>query len=460
MKEYFMTDVKLMLQQCYGRLVPKFLGEFMKYVSELSYDERPDYRYCKYIFEKAFISNGYQLNEMSFNPADLRKHLKPVVERIDADLVKNAKNLKTIMQLGMFIPFQQSIGGVGGSGPNKVSPKNLRSKKGKGRAKKSFSWADILSTDPDMIARQRAEKEFEKEPQTPITPRYTGRPTYAIIEIENRLRLKEEGGRDDDGAAVATTQATDTDDFLIKGYTKPMMDIVRKQQAEIKAQLDEDNNDEDESVCETPVRVTNGRGATAQIRRAGLRRNVKPTRKSLLYKKSIEKKKINQHQRRHTKGTSTDEESPPNSRSSSLSKQRSSSQSAYSRGSINSLDYTEDDDDDFLDEGVVVLENSSNGEDEDEEMELDAEEEDDEEEVDDEDDDEPYNPIIKRRIRHKNSTVVQSLPVVSKPEPEEDSESESELKKISEKPSPPPRKRGRPRKKSNFRIEINSVTFY
>ncbi|TMW44550.1 hypothetical protein DOY81_010366 [Sarcophaga bullata] len=69
---------------------------------------------------------------------------------------------------------------------NRVSPKNLRSKSDKKASKKKkFSWTEILSQDPDQIARERAEKEFDREEelsdvQQPVVRRYQGKPTNAI----------------------------------------------------------------------------------------------------------------------------------------------------------------------------------------------------------------------------------------------------------------------------------------
>lgn len=91
-----------------------------------------------------------------------------------------------------------------------------------GEKKKKFSWTEILSQDPDQIARERAEKEFERDMnETPLI-KYKGKPTYAILEIERRLKMKSEQSQ--------CENITDTE-VLLEGYNRPMMDILRKKQA-------------------------------------------------------------------------------------------------------------------------------------------------------------------------------------------------------------------------------------
>ena len=51
MKKYFMTDVDYKLRQTYGQNVPKFLVEYMLYINSLTFDERPNYQFCKNIFK-------------------------------------------------------------------------------------------------------------------------------------------------------------------------------------------------------------------------------------------------------------------------------------------------------------------------------------------------------------------------------------------------------------------------
>jgi len=86
-------------------------------------------------------------------------------------------------------PFQEH------SLTNRVSPKNLRSKSNTKTTKKKFSWAEVLSQDPDQIARERAVKEFEREEsicplESRLPRRYDGKPTYAILAMEQSRREK------------------------------------------------------------------------------------------------------------------------------------------------------------------------------------------------------------------------------------------------------------------------------
>ncbi|XP_055854177.1 serine/threonine-protein kinase VRK1 isoform X2 [Episyrphus balteatus] len=203
-KEYLMKDVKEMMKHIYGKQVPKYLGDYLQYVGQLAYHERPDYDKCRRIFLREYIALGYKPNEMRLSTEELIKTSVKVKEEIENNNVIEMKNIKSIMKnLNVIMPFHES------TLSNRVSPKNLRSKSAKKKtSRKKFSWTEILSQDPDQIARDRAEKEFDREPivETPLI-RYEGKPTYAILEIQNRLKLK-----DRIAAYVAEDGDSDNDD--------------------------------------------------------------------------------------------------------------------------------------------------------------------------------------------------------------------------------------------------------
>lgn len=287
MKEYFMTDVKFMIQQVYGKTAPEFLGEFLNYVGNLAYDERPDYGYCRHIFEKELISMGYSTDEMRINVDEIKqkvKKLPPTPENL-----KNIKNVKSIMKLGVqFLPFKEAIGS------NKISPKNLRSKSDTNEKKqtKKFSWTEILSSNPDQIARERAEKEFERDQlaQTPVA-KYTGRPTYAILEIENRLKFKDK---------LETKEDQEESDIIhIKGFTKPMMDILKRQQNYLITKFDKTNKPNSKTP-HSPSTINIDKNVVVdehvnepidQPKRLGRKRKAAPT-KSVVFTETIVKKKL------------------------------------------------------------------------------------------------------------------------------------------------------------------------
>lgn len=227
MKEYFMTDIKQLYKKFYNVPIPSFIYEFLTHVANLAYHDRPNYKLCKDIFLREFLKLGYKENEMVLNVAELRSApLRPDTDEIDAHNVLSQKltDVAKMMKMGMMMSFCETP-----TTPNQISPKNLRSKATQNTKKrrKKFSWTEILSTDPDQIARQRAEKEFEREPcdETPVR-RYTGNPTYAIIQTENlKSKLKD---RD---------HTHDTPDDYIKGYNRAMMDVWRKRQSMLERDL-------------------------------------------------------------------------------------------------------------------------------------------------------------------------------------------------------------------------------
>lgn len=287
MKEYFMTDVKFMIRRVYGSTCPEFLGEFLNYVGNLAYDERPDYGYCRHIFEKELVSMGNKIEDMKINVDEIKQKVKKVPPT--PENLKNIKNVKSIMLLGaQFLPFRDS------PGSNKISPKNLRSKtdKKEKKRKSKFSWTEILSSNPDQIARERAEKEFEREQltQTPVVAKYTGRPTYAILEIENKLKFKDKLDTKDD--------SDEPNIVNIKGYTKPMMDILRKQQNYLISKYDKTNKSNSKppqsssniaDALNSSNKVINE--SVEQPKRRGCKRKAAPT-KSVVYTETIVKKKL------------------------------------------------------------------------------------------------------------------------------------------------------------------------
>lgn len=288
MKEYLMTDVREMLKQVYGKSVPKYLGEYMHYVGSLAYHERPNYDKYRRIFQREYSKLGAKCDEMVLNVAELKRKLKEVKDEVDNNNEIELKNLKSIMKnLGILLPFRESS-------TNRVSPKNLRSmseKQSKSKRKK-FCWAEILSQDPDQIARERAEKEFEREPstETPVI-RYSGKPTYAILEIENRIKFKDR---------LEACSDQEEDEILIKGYTKPMMEILRKRQSALLADIEEKK----QSANHKPVTRTRAK--------AGLRTVITPTKRGLDYSNELGQRRAAAKQRVHKNSgdfTSTDESS-------------------------------------------------------------------------------------------------------------------------------------------------------
>lgn len=196
-KEYLMTDVRELLRQIYGKQVPKYLGEFLHLVGQLAYHERPDYNRYRRLFEREYQQLGYSLSEMRLQMHEIQRTCVRVKEEIENknDFFEMNKNNGAC---NMVLNIMQNLSASGTpfherTLSNRVSPKNLRSKSDKkATKKKKFSWAEILSQDPDQIARERAEKEFDREEelsdvQQTMVRRYQGKPTYAILEILERL---------------------------------------------------------------------------------------------------------------------------------------------------------------------------------------------------------------------------------------------------------------------------------
>lgn len=226
-----MTDVREMLKTIYGEDCPKYLGDFLHYVGGLTYDERPDYDYLRSLFFQELQRLGCKpKSRLKLVVEDVVKLSQSLTSQDEAEITNKINHVKSLMKLGV-LPYRES------TLHNKTtSPKNLRSKRDSTRTpangktngtkngttakkEKKFCWSEILSTDPDQIARERAEKEFERADQLEeVVIRYSGNPTYAIRELENKK-----------GNAMEYMESED----YIKGYTKPMMDILRKRQSQL-----------------------------------------------------------------------------------------------------------------------------------------------------------------------------------------------------------------------------------
>lgn len=247
MKEYFMTDVREILKLIYGEDCPKYLGEFLHYVGGLTYDERPDYDYLRSLFCQELRRLGHKPKSiLKLNVADIAKLSEPLTASDEAEITNKINHVKSLMKMGV-LPYREST-----LHSKTTSPKNLRSKRdstrtpanGKangtkngsaatnGKKEKKFSWSEILSTDPDQIARERAEKEFERADLIEeVVIKYSGNPTYAIQELER----KRENGQNGGGLEYFEHEG------YIKGYTKPMMDILRKRQSQLIKDISQSN---------------------------------------------------------------------------------------------------------------------------------------------------------------------------------------------------------------------------
>uniref|UniRef100_A0A182UN70 non-specific serine/threonine protein kinase n=1 Tax=Anopheles merus TaxID=30066 RepID=A0A182UN70_ANOME len=265
MKEYFMADVREMLRLIYGDDCPAYLGEFLAYVGNLTYDERPDYQYCKSLFYKELKRLGSPVSRhqpLRLDVGAIVQLSEPLTAQDEAEITNKINHVKSLMKMGALIPYRESMLHSKAS-----SPKNLRSKRGDANGRnaqsvtvtdgaaatpatggsqhvpsavctrkkeKPFSCADIFATDADQIARDRVEKEFERAEQMEETViRYTGKPTYAIQEL---LERKSRGYSLGSGLEYTESEG------YIKGYTKPMMDILRKRQSQLFRQIEEMNS--------------------------------------------------------------------------------------------------------------------------------------------------------------------------------------------------------------------------
>ncbi|XP_053677094.1 uncharacterized protein LOC128727228 [Anopheles nili] len=263
MKEYFMTDVREMLHLMYGDNCPAYLGDFLSYVGNLTYDERPDYQYCKSLFYKELKRLGCPVSRnqpLRLDITAIEQLSETLTAQDEAEITNKINHVKSLMKLGALFPLRESTlhskatknlrskrsdqhgrnsqvavtvtdGGVGapvqGSTPAAAqqTPNGVVSTICTRRKDKHLACEEIFATDADQIARERIEKEYERAEQMEETViRYTGKPTYAIQEL---LERKIRGHSFGNGLEYTESEG------YIKGYTKPMMDILRKRQSQL-----------------------------------------------------------------------------------------------------------------------------------------------------------------------------------------------------------------------------------
>ncbi|KAJ6645227.1 Nucleosomal histone kinase 1 [Pseudolycoriella hygida] len=328
-KEHFMTDVKEMLKQVYGDKVPKFLGEFLEYVNELSYPATPDYNYCRNIFVKSLRNLGVKSSNFQIDIERLRSSPRCTFKDEMKKQNKNLKNPREIFNIRSLLPATEN-------GPAKVSPKNLRSKSDKipKKQRKKFSWTDVLNSDPDQIAKQRAEKEYEKNDQieTPRVVKYFGKPTEAILRLENRLKFR-------DRLDIKDEEKEDSDNEI-----KPEIDIRKKklvpaiQRYDVKKILPIHQDDikgilplQRDHVKKINSNSLNGQESVPR-RKSGLRKVIRVPSKCVPYRESLSKKRRSGN----SEFTPTDESSC----SSSSSLKEISMSSVSDEDSRDTTDYT------------------------------------------------------------------------------------------------------------------------
>lgn len=250
---------------------------------------------------------------MKLNLSELRDETEPCDKSLSEHdlMMSRITDLKTVTKLGFLVTTDNVDGTETIAKPNestlnlniscKASPKNLRSKEKSAKGKrpkrvkklsekeiitekmakgKKLSIHEISLLDPDVMMRDRADKEYEKFDEKLQTPtRYKGNPTYAILEIENRLKSKHGGS-----IAILNNLSTPTVEVEpIKGYTKPMMDVLKKQQIMVEQQLG------------SPLSSYKKRA------REGLRNVIKPTQKNLSFQKQNKTKKKRKGSKRSPK---------------------------------------------------------------------------------------------------------------------------------------------------------------
>lgn len=240
MKEHFMLNVPTMLEHVYGKNVPKYLGTYLSYVGNLTYCEKPDYSHCRNIFLEEYRRLGG--TELVLNLSEMQSSKAYEGNRMAKMIDGKIRDYKQRQEVGL-------------KETPSVHLKNLRSKKTANEEKnhdKTYTWTDIVNTDPDILVKDRTDREFSicEEMATPTIHKYRGRPTYAIVEMERKILERSLCNDTLNGSVINVTQKSN----------KRMLEIPKAPAAPKESEV-------------SAVKM--------QRKKAGLRTVIKPTRKSI-----------------------------------------------------------------------------------------------------------------------------------------------------------------------------------
>lgn len=202
MKQEALSNLDTFLYNQLGDTTPHCINEYFKYVSKLSFDDEPDYEYCRKLFCKGLLERGYKNdNFLDFDRAVSCDRTKKLLLK---KVKKQTENIRIKKQLHPKYLFDRKPLGMN-SQVLIVKKPTLRSTERRDLRKSKFNWAKILQSDPENIIRQnkkpaetktrevcsRTRKTTESsETETNIGSIDLSRlnPTYAMIEVVNRAQ--------------------------------------------------------------------------------------------------------------------------------------------------------------------------------------------------------------------------------------------------------------------------------
>lgn len=67
LKKNYMSDIKLLLKTCFKtEFYPPFMEKYLQYITGLDFKEKPDYDYCRSLFQSELLKNGNKVMTLNF----------------------------------------------------------------------------------------------------------------------------------------------------------------------------------------------------------------------------------------------------------------------------------------------------------------------------------------------------------------------------------------------------------
>lgn len=208
-KQKCLMNLDEFLNSCFTNGYPGFLYEYFKYLVELNFEERPDYSYCRRLFDEALKGYGYKQNR-TFDFDNLEGWGKKQKEK---KACTEKKKSRVSYKLNR-VPLTSNL---------PVRPK-LR-KKAKNKTIAKLNWSKIL-IDPEVILKQGKSRDRKlTEGSDCCTSILTLdinqlNPTYAMIEVYNKSLERINSG-------CSPRHKFDSCDCL-EGYTPAMMMVYNR----------------------------------------------------------------------------------------------------------------------------------------------------------------------------------------------------------------------------------------
>ncbi|CAK9818872.1 Serine/threonine-protein kinase VRK1 [Anthophora plagiata] len=233
-KEILLSNLSLLMDKCfpYKKPPPPAIMEYMKYITELGFETKPNYSYLRSLFQSGLKQTSdvptclYHLRESNENISYPKSFKRPYLrERKPCKPVNGEIRVTRNTQLKY--PVER----------------------------REFCWEAVLALHPDKLAKISVQP-----PPSPLTPPPSppppSLPTYAMLNVIQKMKEKQSG-------SFRHKSLSKLDEFKVKGMTPAMEQIVQLK----------NKTSSTLPLSKTSPRLTRSR--VAQIKRLGNKKSYK-----------------------------------------------------------------------------------------------------------------------------------------------------------------------------------------